>query len=898
MFGGSVLAGRSVSSSSELWKFSFADAMWTWMVGSTNLGAPGVLGEVGTPSQSNYPSASSSLQTWMTTSPKKLWLYGSSEMYNEFWSYEISTRQWTLMATPSSESRTSNAYPGLLYYGFAFSVDNNQLFIFGGSGRNGFSNALWRYKIDVGTWTFMGGNGTSSYGSIGVPDASNYPPPRRGASGGYDPVNRRVVVVGSTPSVETAFGSDVWSYDVDNNVWTWIYGDSSKVSSFHLGPGETSELNSLGDRSLASVVYDESPRRLWIFGGISGQGAVEDVWLFGYGNYTAPFMQPTPSVLPQPRFTWFRGSPSPDQLPSFGTKGIARPENTPGSLFGPCALQRKPSELWTWGGNIWNRPGGEMNAFWMYSTRNNTWTWMHGTNATFYTADQQNGNYGVLLEPSPDNMPPARYNAACWYDPDADEFWMFGGATSGNSPRPLNDLWRFSFSTMIWTWMGGSQNLGDPGVFNSVGTSSIFYYPSGRAGSYAFFTKNPKTLWLYGGADRSATLEDFWSYDVATGSWKYLDFRARSFGARIAGQESPDLFPGLLEEAFAFTVNDSQLYIFSGWSPYERSNTNLLWRYNIESGNWAWMGGDGTSFSYGNMSVSTPSNYPPPKSGPCGAYDATRRKAVIFGGYGGGSEVWLYDVDSNAWTWEAGTQYPVPSTYDLPAVTDERNIPGSRSKCRAWYDPRFRDLWLFGGSGRDSGFLDDVWLFSYGQFSYSVRESNVSNPPSSAPVSPPPTLVPIAPEFPPLEKPAAPTQNSDTVNLTIVIIIQLNRQGGGPFSAEELNSVLSTVRAVIAEFAGILPEDIQIRVEPAPPRATLTIVLILPVSSIARVTSSEGSSSIVTQINARASGKFAVVTSSTTTSDAHRFAQPPLLYAIVGWLLWMSLQLWTIRDLS
>jgi N-acetylneuraminic acid mutarotase len=55
---------------------------------------------------------------------------------------------------------------------------------------------------------------------------------------------------------------------------------------------------------------------------------------------------------------------------------------------------------------------------------------------------------------------------ASWYA-DGNLLYMFGG--QGSSTQELNDLWTYNIDTNIWTWIGGTNLLGDKGNIGTMG---------------------------------------------------------------------------------------------------------------------------------------------------------------------------------------------------------------------------------------------------------------------------------------------------------------------------------------------------------------------------------------------------------------------------------------------
>ena len=64
----------------------------------------------------------------------------------------------------------------------------------------------------------------------------------------------------------------------------------------------------------------------------------------------------------------------------------------------------------------------------------------------------------------------------------------------------LNDLWRYDIGTGQWTWVGGSNNVDQSGVYVDVykGYPHPDHQPGARSGSISWVDKDGY-LWMFGG---------------------------------------------------------------------------------------------------------------------------------------------------------------------------------------------------------------------------------------------------------------------------------------------------------------------------------------------------------------------------------------------------------------
>jgi len=96
------------------------------------------------------------------------------------------------------------------------------------------------------------------------------------------------------------------------------------------------------------------------------------------------------------------------------------------------------------------------------------------------SSTNQPGNYGSQGIPSASNAPGGRVYGCAWTD-SAGNFWLFGGygeATTANANGDLNDLWEYSNGQL--TWIGGSNQAEQAGVYGTMGTPAPANVPGAR----------------------------------------------------------------------------------------------------------------------------------------------------------------------------------------------------------------------------------------------------------------------------------------------------------------------------------------------------------------------------------------------------------------------------------
>jgi hypothetical protein len=323
------------------------------------------------------------------------------------------------------------------------------------------------------------------------------------------------------------------------------------------------------------------------------------------------------------------------------------------------------------------------------------WAWMNGTIAlasTCYTSTHtlspcaRPGWYGTLGQPAIGNTPGGRNTSAGWTDNNGN-LWLFGGNgyDGAGTEGLLNDLWKYDPSTSEWTWMGGSEIIGDscpnqvageycgkPGVYGTQGVPSPGNVPGSRQWP-TYWTDKSGHFWLFGGEGFDANgmlgyLDDLWEYDPSTNEWTWVGGHS-TFGVLYGG------YPGI--------------YGTRG-SPAPQNWPGTRW-YTT-----SWVDSNGHLWMYGGQGAGS------------------------VGVWGFLEDLWEFDPSTNEWTWRNGLQFPPDSEggwtpvftrLGAPALL---NSPGSRSMSEAWADSGGH-LWLFSGWNTDSlgiSYLeDDQWEF-------------------------------------------------------------------------------------------------------------------------------------------------------------------------------------------
>ncbi len=391
---------------------------WTWISGTSNANAAGVYGVQGVPSVNNHPPAVYEPCEWKDKQGN-FWIYGGLyNSYSDLWKFNPTTLEWTWVkgnGIPGQQpvygtkgvGNILNS-PGVREYTAVTWVDTaGNFWLFGGANS---SNALWKYEVNSNIWTWVSGstnvfvNGV--YGIKGIPSSMNNPGSRLETCSGWTDALNNLWLFGGFGEANSSTGllNDLWKYDITNNEWAWMSGDSTINEKVIYGiKGVPNSTNNPGGRSTYNKWIEKSGN-FGIFGGSEIGGFKNDVWRFqpainewvwvngdsianGFGNYIATCI--------------------------FDSIGLPKSRGEQRS-----SVTDNCGRFWLYGGYI---NSGTFNDLWVFDSQQLKWALLSGNNLV-----NQAGNYGVLGMPSLANIPPSRMGAVAWWS-DNNKFYMFGG---------------------------------------------------------------------------------------------------------------------------------------------------------------------------------------------------------------------------------------------------------------------------------------------------------------------------------------------------------------------------------------------------------------------------------------------------------------------------------------
>jgi PKD repeat protein len=261
--------------------------------------------------------------------------------------------------------------------------------------------------------------------------------------------------------------------------------------------------------------------------------------------------------------------------------------------------------------------------------------------------------------------PPALVGAFHWTDKQG-KFWLY-----------KNNMWEFDPAIGQWAWIdsSGPQN-------RSNGASWV-----DTAGNF----------WMFGGA--GGFYSDLWKYTITANQWtKMKGPTLNNVPAIHAGIGVEDTLnnPAACENSVGWTDANNNLWMFGGdffyidnWADHIYINYSDLWKFNISTNNWTWMG-DSTGGPSGRA---------------CFAHwSDSDHNLWLFGGSMiqswlvncnycdigsfGISDLWKYDIITNQWL---AKNFPPgyhssELSYNYPPVctTDDTIPPGTDYSTACW----------------------------------------------------------------------------------------------------------------------------------------------------------------------------------------------------------------------
>ena len=176
------------------------------------------------------------------------------------------------------------------------------------------------------------------YGTLGIPSATSVPPGRasytKWGRGADD-----IFIFGGMSSFSSDDFNDVWKFNFNSKMWTWLGGDSAYNNlgsvTNHCVAAST---NIPKARYENQTVHSNSPcsKAFWSFGGFSSTGSINDLWIYdSYNNkWIMVWGDLTNGVVPS----------------NYGNLGVSSATNAIPDRGGLCIWTDDKENIWVFGG--------------------------------------------------------------------------------------------------------------------------------------------------------------------------------------------------------------------------------------------------------------------------------------------------------------------------------------------------------------------------------------------------------------------------------------------------------------------------------------------------------------------------------------------------------------------
>ncbi|MFC1609839.1 kelch repeat-containing protein [Myxococcota bacterium] len=562
-----------------------------------------------------------------------------------------------------------------MLHAMAYDSARGKVVLFGGYD-GGYVLDIWEWEGASRTWTNV------------TPGILVGPSTRCAHSLAYDSARDKVVLHGGWNG---PWLQDTWEWDGASRTWTNVTPPGSKPSA----------------RRYAALAYDSARGKVVLFGGEAAEGVVfQDTWEWDSTSRT--WTDVTPAGI----------------KPSARAGHALAYDNVRGKVllfggWGEVLYQSTFQDTWEWDGatRTWTnvtpagtRPGGRNRHAMAYDSSRgrvvlhggwnghrvlwDTWEWDNATRtwtdvtpslcvgcvkgparyAHSLVYDSAHGKVVLFggdslgtwtglhqdtwewdgtawVEVTPvGNIPTARFHHAMTYDSAHGKVVLFGGDGSGSWNEMFQDTWDWDGSTGTWT------NVTPAGIKPMARAMPSLAYDSGRA-----------KVVLFGGSDGVSHLQDTWEWDGSTGTWTDVT----PVGDKPSARTAP----------MAYDSARGKVVLFGGWDGACRQDT------------WEW---DGTSGTWTDVTPSGPN--PSARIHHKLAYDSTREKLVLFGGFSVQGDFcedtfWEWDGTMGTWT-EMAPEGPQPS---------------ARINHSLVYDSGRGKVVLFGGYDANPAIEQDIW---------------------------------------------------------------------------------------------------------------------------------------------------------------------------------------------
>jgi hypothetical protein len=266
VFGGRSGTFGTLRLHNDVWAYDLNSDSWSLLIG-----------DLPKATNPNVPDPRQQARIVYDTARERILVFGGNSdperfgnrVHNDLWAFDLTARSWSSVA-PSSP------WPGPRQ-SFGADVDeaSGRWYLFAGArdGEN-FTDEVWRFDLAAGTW--------ESFNTTGSP-----PPPefaRHSVALVYVPVDDRLFAFGGRDATALGRRNDLWQFDINTRSWMSARRGDTQIRAPDCRAPER--------RAEHAMLYIQAQRRLWLMGGESDCGVLDDLWYFGLdtGNWTNPYV--------------------------------------------------------------------------------------------------------------------------------------------------------------------------------------------------------------------------------------------------------------------------------------------------------------------------------------------------------------------------------------------------------------------------------------------------------------------------------------------------------------------------------------------------------------------------------------------------------------------------------
>lgn len=499
--------------------------------------------------------------------------------------------------------------------------------------------------------------------------------------------------------------------------FTWIQGGNQieQNAEFGIYGLESSENWPNILKEMSYVVDNDGV--FWMFGGYSTgwvSNASSLLWSYNYQNNNFTF-----------RKGWlyhdFNGYNKGINVESY--------RNVPGAVRLSSMWSSTNKNLYAFGGA--DASNKHKNDLWKFNSLTNNWTKI--SNGTL----NGEGNFGTKGIESATNIPPALVHTTTWSDSSGNLFLFGGKMSNGNE---YNTVWKYSISTNMWSWIGGTDQPNINGVYNSIGQENTLNLPSARFGACTFKDLQGN-IFIYGGYHNTPSqgynYNDVWKFNPANGLWTWMKGSQTSTEniASAVGIENNENLPGTLYSYYDnpkpnnWTDKNGNFWIHVNY---------YMWKYTPSSNSWTIMKKTGNPPAsqppvYGTLNVENSQNFPGFRNS-SSCWTGNDGNLYLFNGNTNDSstyaiDLWKYNISTNNWVQikgpgitSGGNSYDFTAYQKLEGLVESENTPGGIAKYGAQWKDTDGNLWIYGIYGKYGNEVNttayssvDLWKFNSSQ---------------------------------------------------------------------------------------------------------------------------------------------------------------------------------------